>query len=188
MELARHEGWEATGVEISDYAARASRSKGFTVINGVIQDIDALAYPEAFDAVVLFDVIEHVRDPETDLKHLCRVVKSGGLIIISTPDAGSLWAKLWGRRWHAIVPPQHLYYFNEKNLSELLNQAGFTKIYAEHSGKYFRLPYIVRMLYSWTGWQIWAKILSILKRNVFLSKVTISINLGDTLFIIARKN
>ena len=188
MELAREEGWSVEGVEISDYAAAVCRKKGLRVIKGIIQDTDVEANLNKFDVVVLFDVIEHVKNPRTDLDHLWHMIRPGGLMVIATPDAGSFWARLWGKRWHAIVPPQHLYFFNENNLGQLLIQTGFKKIHAEHSGKYFRLPYVVRMLYSWTGCRIWSKILALVNRSAFLSKITIPINLGDTLFIIARKS
>lgn len=187
MELAKQSGWDVAGVEISDYAAEICRRKGLSVISGVIGDLDATANLGKFDVSILFDVIEHVRDPRADLDHLWRVMKPGALLVIATPDAGSFWARLWSKKWHAFVPPQHLYFFNENNLSQLLDKTGFEKIYVEHPGKNFRLPYIVRMLYSWTGWKIWSKILTLTNKSSIISQITIPINLGDTLFIIARK-
>ena len=53
-----------------------------------------------FDVVSALDVLEHVPDPVPFLRSLADVVAPQGVVLISTPDAGSAAARVLGRRWH----------------------------------------------------------------------------------------
>lgn len=125
VEQARLAGWEAEGVEPSEWASRYARETlGVPVATGTLE---AAVYPEAqFDAVTLWEVIEHLPDPRAFLAEVFRVLKPGGTFAFSTPDAGSLVARLAGQRWlgwHKV--PEHLYYFDRPSLERLLEACGF---------------------------------------------------------------
>ena len=49
----------------------------------------------------------------------------GGLLVIETGDVASPWARLLGRHWYFLDPPQHLWYFTGDGLAALLARAGF---------------------------------------------------------------
>jgi hypothetical protein len=51
---------------------------------------------------------------------------AGGLLVIETGDLASPWARLLGRRWYFLDPPQHLSYFTRRGLEALLLARGFT--------------------------------------------------------------
>ena len=90
-------GYTVTGVEFSQTSAAtaASRVPG-RIINGSIDDA---AFPDAtFDVVANSDVIEHVRDPLAFAKEIRRILKPGGVALISTPDLGSWSHKLLGNK------------------------------------------------------------------------------------------
>jgi SAM-dependent methyltransferase len=58
-----------------------------------ILDADATDLPVAdgcVDAVLMLDVIEHIADPSRVLAELNRVLRPGGLVVISVPHAGPL--------------------------------------------------------------------------------------------------
>ena len=78
-----------------------------------------------FDVITMFDVIEHVRDPLAWLVRARELLAPGGLLVIETGDVASAWARLLGRHWYFLDPPQHLWYFTGDGLEALLARAGF---------------------------------------------------------------
>ncbi len=89
---------------------------------GPLEEAD---FPAAsFDAVVMWDVIEHLWDPPAALQTVARLLRPGGRLCLSTPDAGSAMARLAGRRWAFMTPPEHLGFFSRQSMARLLNSAG----------------------------------------------------------------
>ncbi len=182
MSLAQEKGFEVSGIEVSDYAAEKGRKKGLNIQTGEL----ALFPQGTFDVVTMLDVIEHTRNPKATLLEARRLLKIGGLLVINTPDAGSLVARTFGKRWHLIVPPEHLHYFSKKNMTEQLRQMGFEICVETTIGKQFTFKYIFKTLYAWQGFIVW-KWLQNLFSYPLLSKMYIPLNLGDNMFVIARK-
>ena len=183
LDLAKKKGWQSMGIDISAYAVQKSREKGLEASVGVLENH---VTEKKFDVLVMQDVIEHVKNPVLDIKKCWNLLVENGLLVLTTPDAGSLWARIWGRHWHAFVPPQHLFYFSVKNLSSVLEKNGFKVEYCAHHGKWFSIPYIIRLLYSWTGIYFFSK-LAKWSSTSFLKNIALPINVGDTIFLIARK-
>jgi SAM-dependent methyltransferase len=85
-------GWLAdhfedyTGVDGSPDAVRAATAKGRNV---TLADVDEpLPFDEAaFDGAILKDLLEHVHDPVTVVREVTRVLRPGGLVFASSPDA-----------------------------------------------------------------------------------------------------
>ena len=123
LELARKNGWEASGIEISKYAAKKARKKGLEIAVG---DFENHEFSEnCFDAVTFWDVLEHFGKPDLAFKQARKILRTGGILAINTPDSRSVLARIFGKRWHAIVPPNHLNLFNCDNLKAVLEKNGF---------------------------------------------------------------
>ena len=183
MTIAKNLGWEVEGIEISKYATSVGSLKGLTIYNGVLEDV---SLPEhSFDAVTLFDVVEHLRDPKSTVLQAKRLLKEGGIIAVTTPDTGGLWAKMLGPWWHLVSPPEHLVLFNRNNFSDLIARIGFSPLIVMNLGKRFTLAYIFQTLFHWQGLSIWRTLARIANRE-FLAKLKIPINLRDTFFVIAK--
>jgi len=122
VEQARAAGYDAQGVEPSTWASAFARDQlGQPVATGTLEEraFDA----GSFDVVTLWEVLEHVPDPRAFLAEIARVLAPGGTLALSTPDAGSLAARLSGRRWLGWQKvPEHLWFFA---LDRLLAEAGF---------------------------------------------------------------
>ena len=122
-EMARLDRWRAKGVEINGQAARFDREQlGLEVFCGEVTD--ARFPDDSFDVVTMWDVLEHVRDPLRTLQEIYRILKPGGYLICSTPHAGSLDARLFGRYWIGYDFPRHFYVFSPATLGSLLAKAG----------------------------------------------------------------
>lgn len=96
-----------------------------------------------FDVVTAFDVIEHVAEPSEFLAEVAELLKPGGTFFVSTPDASSVAAIAFGRRWHFYYP-YHLSYFSPKTLATAAKRHGLTLIDFCHRGKRRSVGYVIR--------------------------------------------
>ncbi len=123
LDQMRSFGWEVYGVEISPEAAGIGNKRGLNVFCGELEGAD---FPENyFDAVVLSQTLEHVYSPGSYLKHIYRLLKPEGLLIIGVPNVGSLETQIFGRCCHALDVPRHLYFFTVTSLRRYLEKYGF---------------------------------------------------------------
>lgn len=183
LDMAREKGFRVSGVEISEFAASLAREKGIEVKTGVLTD---MPNEESFDVLTMLDVIEHVQNPEVEIAKAYSMISDSGLLVINTPDAGSVYARLLGRRWHLIVPPEHLFYFDRENIKLLLERNGFKVVMVTTIGKSFTFPYLFRTLHGWTTWRVF-DVLARRSSVSFFRSATIPINLGDNMFLVAEK-
>jgi SAM-dependent methyltransferase len=141
---AREAGWEAAGLEISTVAARAARAAA-----GCLVVADAHRAPFAtgsFDAVTLWDVLEHLSDPHAALAEIARLLRPGGRLVLTTGDVGSPVARLSGPRWHLYTIPEHLFFFSRRSLRLLLEAHGFRIETQRSDSSVYTLGYLVERL------------------------------------------
>lgn len=120
----REQGWQVYGVDFSSVAVEyAKNQNGLDVRLG---DLFQAAYPDGFFDVVMFNhSLEHIYNPLETLTEAHRIMKSGGLLLISIPNAGGLEAKMFGKWWVHWDTPRHLYHFTKVTMSKLVTTAGF---------------------------------------------------------------
>ncbi len=185
LEIAKRRKWNVMGVEISTFVAEKARTKGLNVVTGTLEN---LSVPdEYFDIITFWDVIEHFSNPKSQLLLAQGMLKKGGLIAINTPDAGSFIAKMLGKHWHLLVPPEHLIIFNQKNLKMLLKSCGFDVLWNGKVGKKFTLQYAIQVFSNKLKLKPFAQVAEFFKNNA-LGKINIPINLKDNFLVIAKKS
>ncbi len=82
-------GAHATGVDISPIAVEDAQQAYGDRAEFAVADLLELPFEnESFDAAVCFEAIEHVANPEPALDELRRVLRPGGLLLVSTPNKG----------------------------------------------------------------------------------------------------
>lgn len=115
--------FECRGIDVSEYAAKVAREE--FGMNVQAADIEHSNFPDAhFDAVVLWDIIEHLIRPVDALREVSRILKPGGRVFISTDDAANWLPRLLGSRWWALAAPLHLCHFSKKGMAVALRRAG----------------------------------------------------------------
>lgn len=119
-----------TGIELDAASARAARGAGLEVFRASLTDFVSLAGP--YDAVLMFDVIEHLPNPHDAVAKIRELVRPGGHLVLSTPDTESVTALALGRRWSAHKVPEHIVLYSRSALVEMLENAGF-EIVTAHS-------------------------------------------------------
>jgi 2-polyprenyl-3-methyl-5-hydroxy-6-metoxy-1,4-benzoquinol methylase len=124
LSLAQQRGWQVAGVELSPAMAQvAAQQLGVPVVT----DLAALD-GAPFDALTLWEVIEHLPDPLALLREFHRRLQPGGTLMLSTPNTGHWAAQRQPDQWISYRPPSHLIYFTAATLTRALAQAGFEQI------------------------------------------------------------
>jgi 2-polyprenyl-3-methyl-5-hydroxy-6-metoxy-1,4-benzoquinol methylase len=144
MEAAADLGYAPYGIELEEHAARLLRDQ-FGEDRTFCGPFERAEFPglsdRAFDCVFMCDFIEHVRSPQSVLERGAALLKPGGLLVITTPDAGSMSRRLLGASWPHFQL-EHLFYFDRRNLSALLGRLGFGVILARSMLKTLSLDYL----------------------------------------------
>jgi SAM-dependent methyltransferase len=124
LAAARERGWDVAGVELSPTAATYGREHlGLTVFNCNLADAPLAA--ASFDAVIMWHVLEHVRNPKEELLQLATLLKPGGVLGLRVPNIASFGARVAGQWWPWMCPPAHLWFFSPATLPRLLGRCGF---------------------------------------------------------------
>lgn len=118
-------GWEAYGVEPSSYAAQYARSRfHLNVIEGTLDT--ARFEADYFDVVTLWDVLEHIPDPDQTLVEINRILKLGGWLVMSLPNPDS-WESAWfSRYWAGWDIPRHFFIYSRNVIAKLLGNTGYS--------------------------------------------------------------
>ncbi len=126
----QEDGWEVTGVEPGKRPAAIARAAGLNVHCGFLE---SAALPEGgFDLAAAWMVIEHVPDPRDTLTRLFRLLRPGGQLLISIPNAGCWEPAVFGRFWYVWELPRHLHHFTPASIRRLLEQCGFESVSVQH--------------------------------------------------------
>jgi SAM-dependent methyltransferase len=124
LDAFRRDGWDVEGVELDARAAEVARSfYSLRVHQGRLEDVRA-SLLGAYDVIALYHVIEHVQDPSELIRDLVAMCRSGGAILIKTPNARSLLARVVGGWWEWYAVPEHLHLFSPSSLRALLESSG----------------------------------------------------------------
>lgn len=126
-------GWNATGLEPDPEAVATCRQQGLEVVEGVLSTAPK-EWRGYFDVLTMSHAIEHVPEPQADLKLAWTMLKPGGVLWIALPNPVSWGAKLFAESWRDLHPPYHLSIPSRNQLCSLLRKAGFVSISAHRIG------------------------------------------------------
>tara|TARA_Y100001970_G_scaffold129469_1_gene159652 strand:- start:1182 stop:2084 length:903 start_codon:yes stop_codon:yes gene_type:complete len=110
-----------TGIELSSYASKYAKEKfGLDIKNQNVSDFFK-SNNKKFDIIFMFDVIEHLDDPDSVLKLCSQNLNKNGRLIISTMNMNSFFAKVTGRYYQWIIA-MHKFYFSHDSMKKYLNK------------------------------------------------------------------
>ncbi len=136
-------GWDVDGVEPSRWAVDVARSRyGVTLHQGTL---DTVRLAPGYDAVVAWDVMEHLEAPFDLMIRANQLLRPGGVFAFSTLDVGNWFPKLIGRRWPWWLD-MHLFYFNQALLRRWLARAGFDDVQISPYRHYASPSYLAHKL------------------------------------------
>ncbi len=173
------------GVEFSSWAAGQAR----TLTDAHVQAgdfLDAAAVAGSYDVVTMWDYLEHVVDPMANLRKTFEVLKPGGYLSLSTGNVESLVARIAGRYWHLMTPPEHLFFFSPDTVTRALREAGFEIVSVRRPGKRVPLDFMM-----WKVALLFLPRASVAARRwgarLRLGKVAPRINFFDIMTVTARR-
>ena len=123
VEAARDRGWRAEGLDLNPSAVEFGRARGLDLRVGHLDD--GTLKPGAFDAVSLFDVLEHLPDPARTVTRCATLLRPGGILFLYVPNYDSASRMLMGADAHFIWPSHHLNYYTPVTITGLLERTGF---------------------------------------------------------------
>lgn len=144
LDEARSAGWEVCGAEVSAYGAAQAAQRGLRVERAAIEELRPTS--EKFDCVAMWDVIEHLRDPDGAIAFAASILRPGGWMALSTGDVDSMAARVSGSRWHLYNLPEHLFFFTVRSLRALLARHGFETKLVVREWQWVPASYLVERL------------------------------------------
>lgn len=185
IEICQKNGFNSYGLDISKYAVNIANK--IAPNRAILGSIAKNGFKNIlFDVITMFDLIEHLKDPRKDLAKIHTMLKDNGILVIQTGDSGSLWTKIVDKCWHFFAPPQHLFFFNKKNITEILKQSGFEVIKIEKDGKWVSLRYLFYMMGYTQNSDISDCLYGFIKNN-FLGKIPLYFRFNDNIIVYAKK-
>ena len=116
-------GWQAEGMDLSEDAVRVGRQAALTMHLGTLPGAEL--EEGAYDALTMWQALEHVPSPTATLKAAWRMVRPGGRLLVAVPRFDSLQRDWFGPAWFPLDLPRHLTHFTRATLERQIDSAGF---------------------------------------------------------------
>jgi 2-polyprenyl-3-methyl-5-hydroxy-6-metoxy-1,4-benzoquinol methylase len=186
MDEARTAGWTVGGVDVSPEMSAWGREKlGLDLRTAPFRVADHP--PGAFDAVTMWDYIEHSIDPAADLAGAHTLLRPGGILALATGDIDSVLARVSGERWHLLTPHHHNFFFSTATLSRACESAGFEVLQTGHPGARYSLRYLTYKLRSMAPDSRLVRRTGEAFERSRPGRIAVPVNLWDIVTLIARK-
>ncbi|SRR6266581_1358538 len=131
LEFVAGKGLRTYGFDASAAQARVAREKFPNVRNsiGIDDYVAQLDHVPAFDYVTMWDVFEHIRDPQSLLKSIWPYMAPTGLLFVSVPSGAPMRFKLivakMAQRTPGLIPWEHVFYYTKRSLRKMFESNGF---------------------------------------------------------------
>ncbi len=182
---ARARGWQAEGIECSEFCVEYARSRGLTVHQGSLRD-----YPGkegSMDAITMWDYLEHSPDPLGDLKVCRSLLKQGGVILLSIPNVDSWSYRLLGKKWIGFKNIEHLYFFSRHTMARLARQADLVMESCFYHGKYVSLSFFLSRIQYYVRTRTLHRLVEKIAAAERSQRISFYFNPYDILNVVLRK-
>lgn len=116
-------GMDVYGIEPGEFDKEGKNKYKLNIKNSDL--INAKYSKDFFDIITINHVLEHLSNPDKQIKETYRILKKGGVLIIGIPNSNSLAYRIFGKNWHQLDVPRHLCNYSDKNIKILLEKNGF---------------------------------------------------------------
>ncbi len=167
IKISLERGLKAEGQEIDKQLTKALRKKGFKIHNTEVKKINS-----KYDLITMNHVLEHVDKLYEFMNHVNKILKKDGYFMIGVPYIYGIFPFIQRTSWYGQGFGQHLNFFSIKSIKKLLEDHNFDIIKIEiltMNHVPVRIPKLIR------------------KAAIFILKIIVSLNLGDNIFIVAKK-
>jgi 2-polyprenyl-3-methyl-5-hydroxy-6-metoxy-1,4-benzoquinol methylase len=121
-------GFDAFGVDFSESRRSRSQQVGDVTFYSGLEDLrQDLTIDEAcFDAITLFQVLEHLAEPLETLQQLSAVLRPGGILVVEVPNCKSVGdIPETSDDYSKVDPLEHINHFTPRTLTAMAEKVGF---------------------------------------------------------------
>ena len=135
MQLARTSATSVEGVELEKAMHPFFKKNDLNVFLNLE---DAMSKKKKWDLITAFHVVEHLLEPKRILSDLAKLLTEDGKLIIEVPNSSDALLTLYDNQdfQNFSYWSQHVYFYNEATLSELIKQAGLQLHWVKHIQRY----------------------------------------------------
>jgi 2-polyprenyl-3-methyl-5-hydroxy-6-metoxy-1,4-benzoquinol methylase len=123
LDQMRTSKWNVTGLDSSETAIARIRERGLTAEVGTFPQ--SRWQDASFDAITMWQSLEHVHDPLDVLREAHRLLTPDGTLVVAVPNFDGWGSRIFGADWYGLDLPRHLTHFTPTTLSTMLKRAGF---------------------------------------------------------------
>lgn len=98
--------WQLYGIDADEDRIRRAGKIKFKNAKFSVADAENLSFNFKFDVILALDIIEHLKHPEKCLKKISKLLKKGGILIVSNPNKHSMW-ELFLNKWLHLEDHRH---------------------------------------------------------------------------------
>ncbi len=121
---------EIHGHDIGNYAERLKQVDRFSILSAA----ELAGATGSFDIISCIEVVEHVREVHEVFASLARLLKPGGLLLLTTGNLTSTAARMAGLDYRYLLPEFHISLFNPDCLARLYRQHGLQPLRVRYRG------------------------------------------------------
>lgn len=177
-------GWDAEGIEPSKWCVEKGKEFfNLKIRQGSYKNLSEFDYK--FDVITMWDVLEHVDEPSIALRNCRDILEDDGILVFSTVNIGSLYARMLGRKWPWFME-MHLYYFDLDTIRKYLEKAGFMVLDIKKYSHTVSIDYLSYKLKKISI--VLYKITNFLRKAIFpRKKIFLTLGMGDFIEVYAKK-
>ena len=173
-----------SGLELSKHGSDYSKKNyNLEIFNETIEEHSERQVK--YDIIIMADVIEHFSNPFKMLETIEKILRPDGLLIFTTFNMDSLYAKISGKNYHWILP-MHLFYFSNKTLKNICLENNLKIIKIKNDSRVVSFYYLLNKLEL-----IFPKfkfLFRYINKIKYLQKISINVNLFDLNIYFVKKN
>ena len=133
--------FETYGMDLNHWAVNQSKS---AAEKSSLQTASAQELPykdSSFNVLIIKHIVEHLPDPAKAINEIGRVTEKDGILILATPNLGSLLKPWKGDKWIGYQDPTHISLKDPSEWLRLIQEAGF-ELQKVFSDGFWDVPYI----------------------------------------------
>lgn len=181
---AKAQGWQIHGIDPSKWSVeQCGKLFNIKIRQGTYMDL--AHFKKKFDVITMWDVLEHLDNPLNALIQCKNALKDDGLLVFSTVDFGSIYARILGRNWPWLMK-MHIYYFDKHTIKEYIEKAGLKLVRLSAYRHTVSINYLLYKLNRVNRF-LYYIVKFIKKAFLFNNNVFITFGMGDFMEVYAKK-
>ncbi|MDD5449069.1 MAG: class I SAM-dependent methyltransferase [Candidatus Omnitrophica bacterium] len=120
--MAKEMNWNVKGIELAEHAVKICQKFNLDVTCSEFLESDLPS--DHYDVVMMSEVLEHITRPKEYLVEVNRVLRTGGILIMTTPNFNCITRILLQAKW-SLIHNEHLFYFTPASIKKMVSDTLF---------------------------------------------------------------